>query len=232
MRKTVPSRTERRVLISPCRKRTQRRFSEIPALRVRVRSACQKRNFYVRQRCADKHSRSCVSFSTVSTRFCQFEASSSVRANRVCYQACTFSRQRLQQQMNFRIMFQRLKCPLDGGGDGFLVRKYASLAESDIKRRICPLSFFVQYLRLHFAHQPNLQFLQFFRPNGTQRRVFLEKVRAISGKNNLGGQSFGKITLYVRTGSSRGVSPSASAPSPCPAYVAVSPITAHILSPA
>ena len=38
-------------------KRTQRRFSEIPALRVlRVRSACQKRNFYVRQRCADKHS--------------------------------------------------------------------------------------------------------------------------------------------------------------------------------
>ena len=72
-------------------------------------------------------------------------------------------------------MFQRLKMPhtLDGGGDGFLV-KYASLAESDIKAESV-LYLSCQYLCLHFAHQPNLQFLQFFRPNGTQRRVFLGK---------------------------------------------------------
>ena len=72
-------------------------------------------------------------------------------------------------------MFQRLKMPhtLDGGGDGFLV-KYASLAECDVyAESVLYLS--CQYFRLHFAHQANLQFLQFFRPNGVQRRVFLGK---------------------------------------------------------
>lgn len=117
--------------------------------------------------------RSSVSFSTVSTRFCQFEASSSVGKPCLLPSLYLSATAPTANELPHNVSAAQMPHTLDGGGDGFLV-KYASLAESDINAESV-LYLSCQYLRLHFAHQPNLQFLQFFRPNGTQRRVFLGK---------------------------------------------------------